>query len=125
MNGAGLGAFLALFSSRGLGFELAGWLSIHGTTELFAIVLAGAAGLKIGWSLVFPGEAPRLSAATIGGRTAGLTMAGVILMLFAAGLLEGYGRQLVTSDLLRYSIGTAMLFLWLAFFYTPRRRLHG
>ena len=30
---------------------------IHGTTELFAIVLAGAAGFRIGWASAFPGEA--------------------------------------------------------------------
>ena len=36
--------------------ELGGWLIIHGSTEIFAIVLAGAAGFRIGWSVVFPGE---------------------------------------------------------------------
>src|SRR5689334_16261565 len=34
-NGLTLGAFLALFASRGLGMELGGWLFIHGTTEIF------------------------------------------------------------------------------------------
>jgi len=125
MNGSGLGAFLALFGSHGLGAELGGWLFIHGTTEIFAIILAGAAGLRIGWSVVFPGEASRLASATRAGRTAALVMAGVILMLFAAGLLEGYGRQLITSDLARYGIGTGMLILWFLFFYTPRARGHG
>jgi uncharacterized membrane protein SpoIIM required for sporulation len=125
MNGAGLGAFLALFGSRGLGAELGGWLFIHGTTEIFAIVLAGAAGLRIGWGVVFPGEASRLASATAAGRTAGIVMAGVVMMLFAAGLLEGFGRQLITSDLLRYGIGATMLTLWCLFFYTPRARAHG
>jgi uncharacterized membrane protein SpoIIM required for sporulation len=37
-----LGAMFALYGSRGMAFELGGWLSIHGTTELFAILLAGA-----------------------------------------------------------------------------------
>jgi uncharacterized membrane protein SpoIIM required for sporulation len=120
MNGSGLGAFLALFGSRGLGAELGGWLFIHGTTEIFAIILAGAAGLRIGWSVVFPGKESRLASATRAGRTAGIVMAGVVMMLFAAGLLEGFGRQLITSDLLRYGIGAAMLTLWCLFFYAPR-----
>src|SRR6185295_15699368 len=55
-NGCMLGAFLALFASRGLLFESGGWLMIHGTTELFAITLAGAAGFSIGWAVAFPGE---------------------------------------------------------------------
>ena len=48
INGCMLGALFALFAAKGLGFELGGWLLIHGTTELFAIVLAGAAGFRIG-----------------------------------------------------------------------------
>ena len=125
MNGATMGAFIALFASRGLGVGMGGWLAIHGTTELFAIVLAGAAGLKIGWSVVFPGDKARLAAATDAGRTAAIVMTGVVLMLFAAGLLEGYGRQLVTSDLARYAIGGGMLLLWLSYYYAPRRRFDG
>ena len=120
-NGTTLGAFLALFSAHGLGFEMGGWLIIHGSTEFFAIVLAGAAGIRIGWSVVFPGEESRLEAATRAGRTAALAMGGVVVMLLAAGLLEGFGRQLITSDLARYAIGLTMLALWLAYFYLPRR----
>ena len=121
-NGTALGAFFALFASHGLSAQLAGWLMIHGTTELFAIAIAGAAGLRIGWSVVFPGEASRLSSATASGRTAATAMAGVVIMLFAAGLLEGVGRQTITNDLARYAIGSGMLAMWCAFFYTPRRR---
>jgi len=124
-NGAMLGAFLALFASRGLGFELGGWLMIHGTTEFFAIILAGAAGLKIGWAVVFPGEESRLAAAVAAGRTAALVMGGVIVMLLAAGLLEGFGRQLITDDLARYAIGLGALLLWLIYFYLPGRARHG
>ena len=124
-NGAMLGAFLALFASRGLGFELGGWLMIHGTTEFFAIILAGAAGLKIGWAVVFPGEESRLAAAVAAGRTAAVVMGGVIVMLLAAGLLEGFGRQLITDDLARYAIGLTALLLWLTYFYLPRRERHG
>ncbi len=54
-NGTMLGAMFALFAARGLGPEFGGWLAIHGTTELFAIVLAGAAGFRIGCAVVFPG----------------------------------------------------------------------
>ena len=44
-NAGMLGAMLWLFHGQGLTLEVVGWLSIHGTTELFAITLAGAAGL--------------------------------------------------------------------------------
>ena len=55
------------------------------------------------------------------GRTAGKVMVGVILMLLAAGLLEGFGRQLITDTVMRYAIGSLMLAFWLAYFYIPRR----
>jgi uncharacterized membrane protein SpoIIM required for sporulation len=124
-NGATAGAFYALFASRGLGFELGGWLLIHGVTEMFAIILAGAAGLKIGWAVVFPGDASRMTAASEAGRTAALVMAGVVVMLFVAGLLEGVGRQRITSDGARYAIAAGSLLLWTGFYYLPRRRRDG
>lgn len=122
-----LGAMLALYDSHGLMFELGGWLFIHGTTELYAILLAGAAGFHIGWAMIFPGEDSRLVAATRAGRTAGVVMVGVVLMLLAAAILEGYGRQLVSDDLTRYAVGGTMLALWLLYFYLPRPRTasHG
>ncbi|KQW71822.1 hypothetical protein ASE17_02760 [Phenylobacterium sp. Root77] len=120
-NGATLGAFLALYFSRGLGFELGGWLLIHGVTELFAVVLAGAAGIRVGWSLAFPGAQSRLDALAAAGRTAGAVVGGVVVMLFFAGLLEGFGRQLINIDLVRYAVAGATALLWLGYFYGPRR----
>jgi hypothetical protein len=48
-------------------------------------------------------------------------MAGVVLMLFCAGLLEGFGRQLIVEDWARYTIGGILLAFWCAYFYLPRR----
>ena len=122
LNGGMLGAFLALFISRGLGVEATGWLMIHGTTELFAIVLSGAAGFSIGWAVAFPGDRTRVDAAGEAGRRAATAMAGVVVMLFVAGLLEGFARQLIQVDLARYAVAGGMLAMWLAYFYWPRRR---
>jgi len=44
-----------------------------------------------------------------------------VVMLFVAGLLEGFGRQLIKDDLVRYIIAGVMLLVWLAYFYWPRR----
>src|SRR3546814_18495806 len=81
----------------------------------------GAAGLRIGTAVVFPGASGRLEAAAAAGRIAGTVMVGVLVMLPAAGLLEGFGRQLITDTLARYGIGTLMLFFWLCYYYLPHQ----
>ncbi len=120
-NGGTLGMFIALFASRGLGYEVGGWLIIHGVTEMFAFVLAGAAGLNLGRAMAFPGNQTRLDALAKAGVVSGTVMGGCIVMLFVAGLLEGFGRQLITSDVARYSIGAISGVIWLSYFYLPRR----
>ena len=120
-NGAQLGAFLALFGSRGLAAQAAGWLMIHGVTELFAITLAGAAGLSMGWAVSFPGEQTRIDAAGRAGRRGAVVMGGVVVMLFFAALLEGFARQLVRADLARFAIAGLTAILWGGYFYWPRR----
>lgn len=121
-NGLTMGAFVALYVSRGLGMEVAGWLMIHGVTEIFAITLAGAAGFHIGRAVIHPGDRPRVEAAAAAGRTAALAMAGVVAMLMVAGLLEGFGRQLITLDAARFAVAGATALLWGLYFYLPRRR---
>jgi uncharacterized membrane protein SpoIIM required for sporulation len=121
-NGLGLGAMTALYASRGLFAPLTGWLLIHGVTELIATIIASAAGFRIGWAVVFPGARTRLDAVAAAGQTAGTAMAGVVVMLAVAGILEGVGRQLILSDLARWGVAAATLALWLAYFYGPRGR---
>ncbi|GFE73090.1 stage II sporulation protein M [Novosphingobium sp. TCA1] len=119
-NMAMLGAMLWLYNGAGLLVDFAGWLAVHGTTELFAILLAGAAGLHIGRALTFPGNRPVLQATAEAGRRAALVMTGVVLMLIVAALLEGFARQLVDQTFGRFAIGGFMLALWCAYFFAFR-----
>ena len=41
--------------------------------------------------------------------------------LIIAAIIEGFGRQLINSATVRYSIAFATFLLWLAYFYLPRR----
>ena len=119
-NGCVMGAMFALYASHGLVFPLGGWLLIHGVTELWATALAGAAGLRIGWALAFPGEQGRMEAAAAAGRQAATLMGGVLVMLLCAGLLEGIGRQAVTSDVARYTIAAFSVAGWSYYLYGRR-----
>jgi uncharacterized membrane protein SpoIIM required for sporulation len=116
-NLALLGAMAWLYHGAGLLTDFAGWICVHGTTELFAILLAGAAGLHIGRAIAFPGERPILQATAEAGRRAALVMAGVVLMLVVAALLEGFARQLVDDTFGRFAIGGFMLAGWCAYFF--------
>lgn len=121
-NGAMGGAMFAAFVPHGLGWGLFAWLMIHGTTEIAAIAIASAAGIHIGRAVAFPGDRSRMAAAAEAGRRGAIVMIGVILMLLIAGLLEGFGRQLVNDDSARLAIGGGMLALWIAYFSFGGRR---
>lgn len=112
VNGTILGAFAALHSDRGLLDDLIGWLFVHGTTEILALLLCAAAGLILGSALAFPGRLSRLDNLARRGREAATVAMGAVFLFFVAGLLEGFARQLVTDIQSRYLIGTVMLFLW-------------
>ena len=126
-NGMMLGAFFAVFAAKNLAFNLAGWLMIHGTTEILAICIAGAAGIRIGTAVLFPGRRARTAAIVDAGRTSAVAILGTVVMLALAGILEGFGRQLITSDGLRFLIGSAALAGWLVYFFLwgGRRSTHA
>lgn len=124
-NMAVLGAMLWLFSTQDLTVEFAAWLSVHGTTELFAILLAGAAGLHIGRNMAFPGNRSILRAASESGLRSAQVMAGVVLMLVFAALLEAFPRQLVGSTEIRFAIGGFFLAFWLFYFFGFRRKVRS
>ena len=121
-NTAMLGAMLWLFFGAGLGWDFVAWLSIHGTTELLAIMLAGGAGLHIGRSMAFPGEQGVLAAAAAAGQRAAVVMAGVIMMMVLAAILEGFARQLIDHAAGRFAVGGTMLAWWALYFGLAGRR---
>lgn len=115
-NGLVLGAFAALYQSRGLGVEFWAWILPHGVFELSAIVLAGGAGLKLAHGLLFPGPWPRPVTLYRAGREAAVVTMGALALLLAAGLVEGFFRQAVHSVPLRYlmaGLGALLLPAWL------------
>ena len=121
-NGMMLGAFMALHVDRGIGLDLFGWLSIHGVTELSAICLSAGAGFRLGGAILFPGRRTRRDALHEESRDAVKVALVAALMLVAAALLEGFGRQLITSLEARVIIGWSVGALWLAWFASGRRR---
>lgn len=114
-NMAMLGAMLWLFNSVGLLPDFLAWLAVHGTTELLAILLAGAAGTHIGRKMAFPGTRTILAAAADAGKRTAAVMVGVVLMLVLAAVLEAFPRQLAAPET-RAVIGIFMAVFWAAYF---------
>lgn len=122
VNGLTLGAFAALYHSRGLSLELWAWLLPHGVTELSAVVLCGAGGLALAQRLAFPGAAGRLAGLAEQGRRAGTMVLGAVGMFFLAGLVEGIFRQKVHSVPVRWAVAASSAVLWSAYFALAGRR---
>ncbi len=126
MNGAVGGAMTAVFFNKGVGTDFVGWLSIHGTTELYAIILCAAAGLHMGTAAALPGMRRRIDAVVYAGRSAAVVAIGGVVMLAVAALLEGFGRQLIQPTAARYAVGGVMLALWISYFtFAGRGYDHG
>ncbi|WP_136657677.1 stage II sporulation protein M [Nitratireductor sp. XY-223] len=112
-NGLLLGPFVAIFVNAGLGFDLFGWLSIHGVTELAAICIACAGGARLGLAVLLPGRLSRRAALRDNGRDAVKLLILAGLMLIVAGLVEGFLRQLIQATEWRLIIGWGLGLMWL------------
>jgi uncharacterized membrane protein SpoIIM required for sporulation len=88
-NGIMLGSFQYFFVSRGIGLEatLAIWL--HGTFEISAIIIAGAAGLTLGKGILFPATYTRIQSFQRALRRGFEIMTGIVPLFLVAGLVEG------------------------------------
>mgnify|MGYP000536595414 CR=1 FL=1 len=122
-NGLMLGAFWGMFAQAGLGYEVFGWLSIHGVTELSAIAVACAGGAQLGLAVLLPGNNTRREALRRAGPDAVKLMILAGLMLIAAAVIEGFFRQLVQSTELRLFIGWGIGALWLAWLLLSGREM--
>ena len=120
-QGLVLGAFFALHVDRGIGLDIFGWLSIHGVTELSAIIIATAGGFRLGLAVLFPGQLTRRAALRQEGKDAAKLAIMAALMLVAAAILEGFGRQLIVDRDTRIVIGWGIGLLWLIYFLRAGR----
>ena len=120
-QGLVFGTFAALHHNRGLLVDFLGWVSIHGVTEFGALILCSAGGFKIAFYLLFPGRHRRLDNLLLHGRTAAALGGGAVLMLLAAGIIEGGFRQLVGNTWARFAIAAATALFWGLYFLSGRK----
>jgi uncharacterized membrane protein SpoIIM required for sporulation len=89
-NGVMVGAFQYFFFARGLGWKSVLVIWIHGTLEISAFIVAGAAGLVLGNSILFPGTHKRLHSLRRGAKDGLKLMVGLVPIFIVAASLEGF-----------------------------------
>ncbi|MCB0976588.1 MAG: stage II sporulation protein M [Acidimicrobiales bacterium] len=134
VTGGVLTGFSLLFNSLvlglvfGLGAEAGNTESIirlvapHGVLELSLIVVSGAAGLRLGWALLRPGNRTRVRALGEEGRAAVEMALGAGLLLVPCGLVEGFvtprGVSLPAALAIGFGLGGAF---WATVLWRGRR----
>lgn len=107
-NGLNLGLAAGLFAVAGQQTRFWGLIIPHGLIELSAVIVAGAAGLRLGWTVIDPGDRTRAHALADEGRRAALVLMGVVLMLALAGTIEGFVTGRGTPTTVRVVLGVAV-----------------
>ncbi len=89
-NGLLLGVIAGAAQAYGFSGHLWGFVAAHGVIELSVIVIAGGAGLQLGWAVVRPGLISRRAALTVAARRAMRLLIGCALLLVVAGAIEAF-----------------------------------
>ncbi len=122
-NGVMLGTFQYFFFTKSLGLISMSAIWLHGTIEIFSIIIAGAAGLVMGNSLLFPKTFTRAYSLKTGAKDGALMVAGLIPFFLIAAFIESFVTRNYQLSLLTdwIIIGLSILLIIAYFFVLPNR----
>jgi uncharacterized membrane protein SpoIIM required for sporulation len=106
-NAANLGVNAGLMFQAGLGDVFLGLITPHGLIELTAVFVAGGVGMRLGWSVVAPGDRPRSQVLAEQGRAVISVAVGLVAVLLMAGAIEGFVTPSSLPTFARVAIGVA------------------
>ena len=104
-NAANLGLIAGLMFPAGKGGILLGLLAPHGLLEMTAVFLAGATGMRLGWSVISPGDRPRGQVLAEQGRAVVSVAVGLVGVLLVSGLIEALVTPSSLPTFVRVGIG--------------------
>jgi uncharacterized membrane protein SpoIIM required for sporulation len=116
-NAANLGVIAGLMFDAGKADIFLGLLTPHGLIELTAVFLAAAAGMRLGWSVVSPGNRPRGQVLAEQGRAVVAVAVGLVGVLLVAGLIEAVVTPSPLPTFARIGIGVAAEIAFLAYIF--------
>ena len=108
-NGLNVGVMAAVMHHAGEGPQFWGLITPHGLLEISAILIAGAAGLRISWAMVAPGDRTRGEALAEEGLRAVVIVIGLMICFVTAGFIEGFVTPSGLPTAMRVGIGVAVL----------------
>lgn len=106
-NAANVGVSGGLMFDAGKGDVFLGLLAPHGLLELTAVFLASAAGMRLGWSVISPGDRPRGQVLAEQGRAVVAVAVGLVAVLLVSGLIEALVTPSPLPTFVRIAIGVA------------------
>jgi uncharacterized membrane protein SpoIIM required for sporulation len=106
-NGANLGFAGGLFAAAGQQPRFWGLILPHGLLEVTAVLVAGATGLRLGWTIIDPGDRPRGEALIEEARRAITVVIGLALAFVVAGAIEGFVTGSGLPTWARVGVGVA------------------
>jgi uncharacterized membrane protein SpoIIM required for sporulation len=122
-NGLMLGSFQYYFFSKGLGMKSVLVIWIHGTLEISAIVIAGAAGLVLGNSLLFPKTFKRMVSLKKGASDGMKIAVGLVPIFIVAAFFESFVTRHTEMPIWLSSsilIGSLIFLVWYVVIYPNR-----
>jgi len=120
-NGLLLGVIGVACQQHGMSLALWSFVAPHGSLELPSIVLAGAAGLRLGYGVVFPGVYRWRDSIAQAGVEAARLVSGIIPLLVIAGTLEGFFSPSNAPVWLKFTVGGSLFVLLVAWLFRPVR----
>jgi uncharacterized membrane protein SpoIIM required for sporulation len=114
-NGLLIGVVGAACGSHGMSYSLWSFVVGHGSLEIPAILIAGAAGLRLGTGLLFPGHLSRRESLRLAGTESVKLELGTIPLLLFAAVIEGFISPTDLPVELKFALGAtlfAALLLW-------------
>lgn len=114
-NGMNVGVMAAVMHRAGEGAQFWGLILPHGLLEIAAIVVAGAAGLRLGLAALAPGERTRVEALREEGMRAVVIVMGLALCFAVAGFVEGFVTPSGLPTALRVGVGVAVFSAFAAY----------
>lgn len=122
-NGAVIGAIAGYLTERGLSETFYSFVVTHGSFELTAIVLSGAAGLKLGHSLLAPGRRTRRQSLVHAARECVVIVYGVTAMLVVAAAIEAFWSSSTwVPNAVKYGVAAVCWLVVIAYFVLQGRR---